>query len=111
MSASKRVISVPPVIFTNTPLAPLIETSSKRGLEIAASQAIIALSSPSDSPVPIIALPPLVMMVLISAKSRFINPGLTIKSVIPLTPVWSMSSAILKADSKVVCSLETLKRF
>jgi cell division protein FtsZ len=53
----------------------------------------------------------IVMMVLMSAKSRFTNPGIVIKSVMPRTPACKTSSAILNADSKVVCSLAILKRF
>ncbi len=111
MSASNKVMSGPPVILTNTPLAPRIEISSRSGLEIAASQASTALFSPSASPVPIIALPILVITVRISAKSRFTSPGIVIRSVTPRTPAFKTSSAILNADSNVVLSLAILNKF
>ena len=44
-------------MLMSTPRAPFIETSSSSGLEIAMSAAFWARSSPSASPVPIIALP------------------------------------------------------
>ena len=85
-SNSNKVISFPPVTLIKTPLAPESEISSKRGLAIAFSAACCALSSPLASPVPIIALPISSITARTSAKSRFINPGLTIKSVTPFTP-------------------------
>ena len=53
----------------------LSETSSIKGLAIAASAAAIALPSPCASPVPIMALPISDITVLISEKSKFIMPG------------------------------------
>ena len=73
-------------MLISTPRAPFIETSSSSGLEIAASAAEIARRSPSASPVPIIALPISAMTVRMSAKSRLIRPGMTIRSVTPRTP-------------------------
>ena len=108
---SNRVISLPPIIFINKPLAPFNEYSSIKGFAIAASAALIALPSPSASPIPIIALPIPLMTVSISAKSKLIRPGFTIKSVIPLTPCIKTLSAILNASGKVVFSFATLKRF
>ena len=81
-STSKSLISLPPVIFTKRPFAPCKVYSSIKGLFNANSVAAIALFSPSASPVPIIALPLELIIVSTSAKSRFIIPGLTIKSVI-----------------------------
>ena len=94
-----------------TPLAPFIDTSSRSGLEIAASAASTALFAPSASPVPIIALPISPITVRISAKSRLINPGIIIKSVTPRTPECKTSSARRKASANVVFSLAIRKRF
>ena len=110
-STSNKVMSLPPVILINSPLAPLREYSSISGLATAASAASTALFSPSASPIPIIALPMPLITVSISAKSKLIRPGLTIKSVIPFTPCIKTLSAILKASGKVVFSFATLKRF
>ena len=48
------------------------------------------------------------MIILTSAKSVLIKPGVVIKSVIPCTPCRRTSSAILKALSTEVFSLETV---
>ena len=98
-------------MLMSTPVAPFIDTSSSSGLEIAASAASMARSSPSASPVPIIALPISVITVRMSAKSRLIRPGITIRSVTPRTPECSTSSAMAKASAKVVRSLATRNRF
>ena len=71
----------------------------------------IALLSPDASPVPIIARPILFMIVFTSAKSKLINPGTTIKSVILLTPACKTSSAIENASANVVFSSATLNKF
>ena len=110
-STSNKVISFPPVILISKPFAPFKEYSSIKGLEIAASAASIALFSPSASPIPIMAFPIPLITVSMSAKSKLIRPGLTIKSVIPLTPCIKTLSAILNASGKVVFSFATLKRF
>ena len=110
-STSCRVMSRPPVMLISTPLAPFIEWSSRSGLEIALSAATRLRSGPSASPVPIIALPISPITVRMSAKSRLIRPGITIRSVTPRTPMCSTSSAILKASAKVVFSLAILNRF
>ncbi len=98
-------------MLMSTPLAPFIEWSSSSGLEIALSAATRLRSGPSASPVPIIALPISPITVRMSAKSRLIRPGITIRSVTPRTPMCSTSSAILKASAKVVFSLAILNRF
>ena len=85
-STSNKVMSVPAVILIKTPFAPLIDVSSSNGLAMACSAASVARRSPSASPVPIIAFPISLITDLISAKSRLIRPGITIKSVTPLTP-------------------------
>ena len=85
-STSNRVMSRPPVMLINRPWAPFIDTSSKSGLAIAASDASIARRSPDASPVPIIALPISPITVRMSAKSRLMRPGITIRSVTPRTP-------------------------
>ena len=110
-STSYKVMSLPPVILIINPFAPFKETSSIKGFAIAASAAAIALPSPEASPVPIMALPISDITVLTSEKSKFIIPGWTIRSVTPLTPAYSTSSAILKASANVVFSLAILKRF
>ena len=110
-STSNRVMSGPPVMLIKTPLAPFMEMSSNSGLEIAASAASIERRSPAPSPVPIIALPISPMTERMSAKSRLISPGMTIRSVTPRTPEYKTSSAILKASAKVVFSLATRNRF
>ena len=74
-STSYKVISLPPVILIISPLAPFNETSSIKGLAIAASAAAIALPSPEASPVPIMALPISDMTVFTSEKSKLIRPG------------------------------------
>ena len=98
-------------MLIKTPLAPLMEVSSNNGLAIACSAASVARFSPSASPVPIIALPISLITDLISAKSRLIKPGMTIKSVTPLTPEYKTSSAILNASANVVFSFATRNRF
>ena len=85
-STSNSVMSCPAVIFISTPLAPLMDISSRSGLAIACSAASVARLSPSASPVPIMALPISLITDLMSAKSRLIRPGMTIRSVTPLTP-------------------------
>ena len=83
---SVKLISDPPVILSNKPFVPSRDTRSKRGLDIAASAASIALLSPAASPFPKTALPISDITALTSAKSRFIRPGIIIKSVTALTP-------------------------
>ncbi len=85
-STSKRVRSLPPVMEMRRPRAPFIEVSSRSGLAIAASAAVMARRSPVASPVPIIALPMSRMTARTSAKSRLIRPSLTIRSVMQATP-------------------------
>ena len=74
--------SIPPVTFTINPFAPFTDVS-RSGLSIAAIAASKALWSPSATPTPICAIPLSFIIVFISAKSIFINPGIVIKSVIP----------------------------
>ena len=110
-STSNSVRSWLPVMLMSTPRAPLRLISSRSGLAIAFSAALTARSSPLSSPVPIIALPISSMTARTSAKSRLMRPGRTIRSVTPLTPWCSTSSAIEKASAKVVFSLASRKRF
>ena len=110
-STSNKVRSFPPVILINKPFAPWREYSSIKGLFKAISVAAIALFSPSASPVPIIALPMALITVSTSAKSRFIIPGLTIKSVTLCTPCFKTLFDKLNDSSNVVVSLAILKRF
>ena len=95
-SASLIVISSPPVTLTRAPVASEISTSSSGELR-ASTTAFTALFSPSASPRPIIATPPLFMTVFRSAKSRLTKPGLVIISVMPLIDLIRTSSATLKA--------------
>ena len=81
-----------------TPLAPSIEVSSN-GLCTACFAASSALFSPDALPIPICAIPVFNIIVFTSAKSKFTNPGIAIKSDIPCTPCLSTSSAILKAST------------
>ena len=110
-STSNKVMSGPPVTLISTPRAPVMEASSKSGLEIAASAAVNARFSSEDSPVPIMALPISSITDLTSAKSRLMSPGITIRSVTPRTPACSTSSAMVKASAKVVFSLAMRNRF
>ena len=110
-STSNKVMSGPPVMLMSTPRAPFIDTSSSSGFEMADSAASLARSSPSASPVPIIALPISHITERMSAKSRLINPGTTIRSVTPRTPECNTSSAMAKASAKVVFSLAIRNRF
>ena len=102
---------MPPVTLIITPRAPFMEISSSNGLLIAASAASIARRSPCDSPVPIIALPISCITLRMSAKSRLIKPGRTIRSVTPRTPDCNTPSAILNASANVVFSLAIRNRF
>ena len=110
-SISNKVMSAPPVILINTPFAPCIEQSSNNGFARACSAALIALSSPSASPVPIMAFPLSSIIDLISAKSKLINPGIIIKSVIERTPAYNTLSAITKASTKVGFLSAILNKF
>ncbi len=77
--------SGPPIILKSTPFAPSIETSSK-GEEIACFIATKDLFSPEPTPIPIKAVPALLIIAFTSAKSTLISPGTVINSAIPLTP-------------------------
>src|SRR5437763_15652511 len=92
-------------MFSSTPRAPLIEASSSKGDEIASCVASMARFSPRAKPVPINAIPIPCMIVRTSAKSRLINPGTVIKSLIPCTACRSTSSAVLNASvTDAVCA-------
>ena len=73
-------------LLNNYVRAPRIDTSSSKGLEMAASAASMARFSPVASPVPIIALPISLMMARTSAKSRLMRPSLVMSSVMLATP-------------------------
>ena len=75
--------SGPPVTLMMTPRAPCTESSSRSGLEIARLAACMARSSPSATPVPIMATPVPAMIVRTSAKSRLMSPGTRIRSEMP----------------------------
>ena len=95
---SNRPRSEPPEIESSTPCAPSMLASSS-GLEMAASAAATARSSPRAEPMPMRALPAPAMMLFTSAKSRLIRPGVVIRSVMPLTPCSSTWSAWRNASS------------
>ena len=108
---SCKLISEPPVMLSNKPLVPSKETLSKSGFDIAASAASIALLSPAASPFPNTALPISDITALTSAKSRFISPGIIIKSVTARTPACNTWSAIQKASANEVLSSQTIYKF
>ena len=95
-SASCKVKSELPDMLTNAPLA-LEMSISNNGLLKASCTDSNALSPESDSPIPIMAIPDPLMMLLISAKSRLIRPSLVINSVMPLTALPKISSDTMKA--------------
>ena len=97
-----------PVILSKMPREPSIDDSS-RGELMAAVAAAIARLSPFALPVPIKAVPAFVKIILTSAKSVLMRPGVVIKLVIPATPCNSTSSARLNASSKLVFSVATDK--
>ena len=68
-------------MMINSDLAPLIFASSN-GERIALAAASFDLFSPCAIPIPIKAVPLFAITVLISAKSKLINAGTAIKSVI-----------------------------
>ena len=94
-------------MFIRIPRAPSMDASSS-GDVMAARAALAALPSPMDEPMPMMAVPALIMTIFTSAKSVLISPGTVIRSVIPRTPWSSTSSAILKAFTMLVFSLETV---
>ena len=89
-------MSGPPITLIKAAVAPVISTSSS-GERSAFLMESVALSSESDSPTPIMAIPPCSITVLTSAKSRLTNPGRVISSVIPLTARIKTSSETLNA--------------
>ena len=101
VSNSSMLISKPAVILTRIPRAPAKSTSSSNGLEIAASAASSARSSPEATPVPIIAVPISLITVRTSAKSTLIRPGRVINSAIPCTAPSNTLFAALKASNKL----------
>ncbi len=76
--------------------------SSSNGLEMAASAASRARSSPDAVPDPIMAMPVSDMTVRTSAKSTLIRPGRVMSSAMPCTAPCSTVFAALKASSNVV---------
>ena len=82
---SKSVRLGPPVMFTRRPVAPSRVTSSSSGELMAACMASTARLSPEERPVPISAMPWLLMMVRTSAKSTLTMPCTVIRSEMPCT--------------------------
>ena len=91
----------PPIMLNKIPLAPS-KLTSNNGLLIALRAAVTARPSPEPIPIPISAVPASVIIVLTSAKSTFINPGVVIKSLILCTPCPKIESAIRNASSSVI---------
>ena len=104
---SNRPRSGPPAMLRRMPLAPSIDASSS-GLVMAARAALTDRPSPVAEPMPMMAVPALLMIIFTSAKSVLIRPGTVIRLVIPCTPCISTSSAILKALTIDVFSLDTV---
>ena len=75
---------------------------------MAARAALTARPSPVDEPMPMMAVPALLMIIFTSAKSVLISPGTVIRSVMPWTPCMRTSSAILKALTIEVFSFDTV---
>src|SRR6185312_8629991 len=94
---SNRPRSLPPAIDISTPWAPSID-ASRSGELIAISAAFSERPSPRAEPMPISAVPAPFMMLLTSAKSTLIRPGVVIRSVMPCTPLSSTSSALRNAS-------------
>ena len=90
-------------------MAPSMDASSS-GLVMAARAALTDRPSPVADPMPMMAVPALLMIILTSAKSVLIRPGTVIRLVIPWTPCIRTSSAILKALTIDVFSLDTVSR-
>ena len=92
---------LPPVTFTSTPRAPLIEKSSSSGLAIARRAASSALVGPVAEAVPITAMPMSAIMVRTSAKSRLTKPCVVIVFEMPCTACSRTSSALRNASGSV----------
>ena len=106
---SKSPRSEPPAMLRTMPRAPSIDASSS-GDVMAARAALAARPSPMDEPMPMMAVPALVMTIFTSAKSVLISPGTVMRSVMPRTPCSRTSSAILNALTMLVLSLETVSK-
>ena len=96
-------------MLSTMPRAPSIEASSS-GDVMAARAALAARPSPMDEPMPMMAVPALVMTIFTSAKSVLMSPGTVMRSVMPRTPCSRTSSAILKALTMLVLSFDTVSR-
>ena len=106
---SIKVIDEGPVTLRSTPRAPSIDASSKL-LESAFKAASRARLSPLAEPIPINAEPAFCNVILTSAKSVLIKPGLVINSEIPETPLYRTSSARANASITVSRASTTDKR-
>src|SRR5579862_6579380 len=96
---SISVMSSPPATESRMPVAPVI-SSSMSGERSARSAASFARPSVADEkPMPMSAVPELLMIVRTSAKSRLMSPGSVMRSVMPCTPWRRTSSATLNASS------------
>ena len=99
---SSMARSDPPVMLISTPLAPSIDTSSRRGEATASWAAVSARFSPRPTPVPMSAAPQDDMIVRTSAKSTLTSPLTRIRSLIPWVACRSTSSAFFRASWKDV---------
>src|SRR5213596_1534549 len=97
---SPSVRSSPPVMLISTPVAPVIEMLSSKGLEIACCTASMARFSPRPIPVPMIDAPPFCITVRTSAKSTFTMPVTVMSPEIPCVACSSTSSAFFSASWK-----------
>ena len=75
---------------------------SRSGLATACFTASRAFSSPLPAPIPMCAIPLSVITVCTSAKSKLINAGRLIRSVMPCTACCSTSSAFFRASGMLV---------
>ena len=99
---SSIVISGPPLMLMSTPVAPLMDTLSSRGEQMACCAASTARSSPLALPVPMSAPPRFDITVRTSAKSTFTSPVTEMRSEMPCVACSSTSSAFFSASPKVV---------
>ena len=75
---------------------------------MAARAALAARPSPIDEPMPMMAVPALVITIFTSAKSVLMRPGTVMRSVMPRTPWSRTSSTVLNALTMLVLSFDTV---
>mmetsp|Transcript_56119 Transcript_56119/g.154669 ORF Transcript_56119/g.154669 Transcript_56119/m.154669 type:complete len:277 (+) Transcript_56119:203-1033(+) len=94
---SPRVMSGPPTMLKTAPVA-ATRSHSRSGDATARCAASRARSGPLPEPMPIRAVPALLMTDRTSEKSTLMRPGLTIMSEMPTTPWRRISSAQVRAS-------------